>query len=187
MSRVLLHACCGPCASHATEELKRLGHDVTLLFANANLATDEEFERRLGAARQLAEYMAVPLLVEPRDHTAWLRAVAGLEGEPEGGARCRACFRFNLAQTAARLGGADCDVFTTSLTISPLKRTADVLEAGQAVGGARFLPINFRQHGGFQRSVALAKTIGLYRQRDCGCEFSRRPVPEEKKNAAASH
>jgi predicted adenine nucleotide alpha hydrolase (AANH) superfamily ATPase len=179
MSRILLHTCCGPCASHATTELQRLGHDVTLLFANANLATPEEFERRLAAARQLAEYLAVPLLVDAPDHAAWLAAVRGLEAEPEGGARCRACFRYNLERTAARLAETACEAFTTSLTTSPLKRTADVLEAGQAAGGSRFMPFDFRKQNGFQQSVRLARKIGLYRQQSCGCEFSLRP-PREK-------
>ena len=184
MSRVLLHACCGPCASHAVEELRLGGHDVTILFANANLAPPGEFERRLAATRQLAEYLAVPLLVDPPDHVAWLGAVQGLEREPEGGARCRACFRYNLGRAASWLSRTGCDTFTTSLTISPLKRTADVLAAGQAAGGSQFLPIDFSRNNGFQRSVALSKKIGLYRQRDCGCEFSRSPA-RQKENAAA--
>lgn len=177
MSRVLLHACCGPCASHAVEELRRLGHDVTLLFSNANLAPSEEFERRLAATRQLADYMSVPLLVDPPEHAIWLKAVHGLEREPEGGARCRACFRYNLSRTAAWLPQTGCDAFTTSLTISPQKKLADVLAAGQNAGGAQFLPINFRLRNGFQRSLELSNKLGLYRQRDCGCEFSRRASP----------
>jgi predicted adenine nucleotide alpha hydrolase (AANH) superfamily ATPase len=117
----------------------------------------------------------VPLLIDPPDHAAWLQAVRGLECEPEGGGRCQACFRHNLARAAAWLPDSGCETFATSLTISPRKCATDVIAAGRAVGGDAFLPVDFSRNGGFQRSVALSRQFGLYRQRDCGCEFSRRP------------
>ena len=44
--KVALHACCGPCASACVPRLRADGHEVTLLFANSNIDTAEEFERR---------------------------------------------------------------------------------------------------------------------------------------------
>ena len=101
-----------------------------------------------------------------------------LEGEPEGGARCSACFRHSLAAAAAFAEQQGLAGFATSLTVSPHKRSEQVFEAGHAVEGATcpFEEWNFKKRGGFQRSVTLASEYGLYRQRYCGCEFSRRPV-----------
>jgi predicted adenine nucleotide alpha hydrolase (AANH) superfamily ATPase len=170
--RVLLHTCCGPCASHAVEELRRLGHEVTLCFSNANLAPPEEYERRLAAARQLAAQMQAPLLVDPPDHDAWRAAVQGFEDAPEGGERCLRCFQYSLARVQALAVAQGFDAFTTSLTISPHKRSAAIFEIGRRLDPGRFLAVDFKKGNGFVRSTALAKAGGLYRQDYCGCEFS---------------
>lgn len=172
MSLVLLHTCCGPCAGHAVDKLRRLGHEVTLCFSNSNLAPPEEHARRLEAARQLSAAADAPLIVDVPDHAAWLAAVAGIEGEQEGGARCARCFRFSLERVRQIAVEGGFEHFTTSLTISPHKRSALILEIGRTLDPVRFLEIDFKKHGGFQHSMAMAKARGLYRQDYCGCEFS---------------
>lgn len=175
--RLLLHACCAPCSSHCVEAARRLGYAPTLFFANDNLAHEGEFARRLESMEILAARLDVPLAVADYDHSAWLEAVAGLEAEPEGGRRCEACFRHNLARTAVQAAEQGFGGFTSTLTVSPHKRSAAVFEAGHAVeveGGPRFVACDFKKGGGFLRSVELARAFGLYRQTYCGCEFSER-------------
>ncbi len=170
----LLHVCCGPCASACVPALRAAGRAPLLLFANSNLDTEEEWARRLDAARALAAAEGVELLVEPYDHDEWLEQVArGFEDAPEKGERCARCFRYNLAKAAARADALGCDGFTTSLTVSPHKPSALVFAAGHAAG-AGFLEFDFKKGNGFLRSVTRAKELGLYRQNYCGCEFSRR-------------
>ncbi|MBO6067500.1 MAG: epoxyqueuosine reductase QueH, partial [Kiritimatiellae bacterium] len=60
--KVLLHSCCGPCASACVPRLKAKGHEVTMFFANSNIDTREEYDRRLAAARQLAAAEGVELI-----------------------------------------------------------------------------------------------------------------------------
>ena len=48
--KILLHTCCGPCASACVPRLQAEGHEVTLFYANSNIDTAEEFERRRAAA-----------------------------------------------------------------------------------------------------------------------------------------
>ena len=175
MPRALLHTCCGPCAGHAVEELRRQGYDVTLCFSNANLAPAEEFARRLEAARALAAHLAAPLLEDPPDHATWLEAVRGREGDPEGGGRCRRCFRYALERVRALAVAGGFDAFATSLTVSPHKRSAAIFQLGREIDATRFLAVDFKKRDGFRRSAELARTCGLYRQDYCGCEFSRRP------------
>jgi predicted adenine nucleotide alpha hydrolase (AANH) superfamily ATPase len=172
---VLLHTCCAPCASACVPALRELGHDVTLFFSNANIAPADEYERRLDSVRLLAERLAVPLCVDPARHDEWLReAAAGLEGEPERGARCARCFRYSLCRTrdAALQGGFA--GFTTSLTVSPHKRSGSIFDIGRSLDPARFLAVDFKKRDGFKRSLALSAELGLYRQTYCGCEFSLR-------------
>ena len=173
---VVLHACCGPCASACVPRLRSEGHDVTLLFANSNIDTAEEFERRRDAAETLAKADGVPFVALPYDHADWLAKVAaGFENEPEKGARCARCYRYNLEKAAAFAAEHGLDAFTTSLTVSPHKPSAVVFAAGESIDAApRFLADDFKKREGFKVSVRRAAELGLYRQAYCGCEFSKR-------------
>ena len=170
--RILLHTCCGPCASSCIERLQADGYAVTLLYANSNISPVAEFERRLDAARELASLHDIPLVIDPYDHDAWLSAIAGLEGQPEKGARCSACFRYNLARAADYATAHDFDGYTTSLTVSPHKISEQIFKAAPPQGP--FVAYNFKKQDGYRRSRELSDAMGLYRQDYCGCEFSRR-------------
>ena len=175
---VLLHACCGPCASHCVPELKARGRSPVVFFSNSNLDSREEYEKRLAAARRLAEAEGVRLVADPYDPASWERAVAGLEAEPEGGARCDRCFRHNLGRAAAKAAELGFEAFSTTLTVSPHKSSPRVFAAGREAaaarpGGPAFEARDFKKRDGFLDSVRLAKAYGLYRQDYCGCRFSR--------------
>ena len=78
--KTLLHACCGPCASACVPRLKQSGRDVAMFFANSNIDSEEEFERRKAEAAKVAAAEGVAFSAAAYDHGAWLAAVAGLEG-----------------------------------------------------------------------------------------------------------
>ena len=189
--KVLLLTCCGPCASACVPVLREQGHDVDLFFSNSNIDAEAEFEKRLDNARTLAAAEDVELAADAYDHADWLEQVAkGFEDEPEKGARCARCFRYNLARTAAYAAAHGYDAFATSLTVSPHKVSRMVFEAGAdaawsasakdcggtAAAAPAFLPVDFKKKDGFLRSLRRADELGLYRQSYCGCEFSRRNV-----------
>ena len=143
-----------------------------MLFANSNIDTQDEFEKRLSEAKKLAAADGVDIESIPYDHDDWLRQVAaGYESEPEKGERCRRCFRYNLAKTAQYAAAHGFDMFTTSLTVSPHKISEMVFAASD---DPRFFKENFKKHDGFKRSLMRSAELGLYRQSYCGCEFSRR-------------
>ena len=170
--KVLLHSCCGPCASACVPRLKAEGHEVTMFFANSNIDTEAEYEKRLNAARRLAEAEGVRLVPLPYDHDEWLREVAkGLEDAPEKGARCQKCFRYSLKKTAEACGEMGLDAFATSLTVSPHKVSSMIFAASD---DPRFMKADFKKREGFKESLKRAAELGLYRQSYCGCEFSRR-------------
>ena len=176
MNKVLLHTCCGPCASACVPRLKDGGYAVVMFFANSNIDPREEYERRLAGARRLAETEGVELVADDYDHEAWLREVAdGFENEPEKGQRCERCYRYNLARTAAYLEAKGYDAFCTSLTVSPHKPSARIFAASD---DSRFLKEDFKRREGFKLSVERAKELGLYRQAYCGCEFSKKDMEQ---------
>ena len=61
---------------------------------------------------------------------------------------------------------------TTTLSISPHKDAEAINEIGLRLArdfGLTFVAADFKQAGGFARSVELSKHHGLYRQKYCGC------------------
>ena len=65
--KTLLHTCCGPCASACVPVLKDLRREVTMLFANSNIDTREEFDKRLREAEKLAAVQRGSILDEERE------------------------------------------------------------------------------------------------------------------------
>lgn len=174
--RLLLHACCAPCASACIERLKD-DFDLTVYFYNPNMDCDEEYLLRLKEAQRLCNEFGVGFLSEEFIHQDFLDCVKGFECALEGGARCQKCFDLRLKKTAEKAKELGFDYFTTTLTISPLKNATLLNQLGQKIAeqvGTEFLPTDFKKKGGYQRSIELSKQYGLYRQNYCGCEFSKR-------------
>ena len=184
--RLLLHACCAPCSSAVLEYLSQY-FAITLLYYNPNIAPLEEYQKREAELRRLVSQMKfthpVALLPCQYDGQAFVQAARGLEGEPEGGKRCEACFRLRLryaAQEAARLRF---DYYTTTLSISPMKNAPLLNQLGEEIGrefGVAHLPSDFKKKDGYKRSVQLSKEYDLYRQDYCGCVFSKRERERQK-------
>lgn len=71
------------------------------------------------------------------------------------------------------------DYFTTTLTISPLKKADKLNEIGRKAGeesGVPYLMSDFKKKNGYKRSIELSREYGLYRQDYCGCTFSRNSI-----------
>ncbi len=178
--RLMLHSCCAPCSTHCLEVLSQR-FATTVFYFNPNIAPEEEYAHRVAEQKRLiaqqphqhpVEFLAGPYC--PEDFYA---AVRGLEGEKEGGARCRVCFEMRLRQTARAARDAGAAFFTTTLTISPLKDAQLLNQLGEQIGreeGVPFLHADFKKRGGYNRSIELSAQYGLYRQNYCGCVFSRR-------------
>lgn len=171
MKKIVLHTCCGPCASACVPRLKTDRHEIVLYFANSNLDSFEEYEKRLAAARTLAAAEDCEIVAEPYNHDEWLKEVAaGFETAPEKGARCARCFAYNLKKASAYAKAAGIDKYTTSLTVSPHKPSQTVFAAAP---DSNFIPYDFKKCGGYLSSVRRSEALGLYRQWFCGCEFSK--------------
>lgn len=179
--RLALHVCCGPCATAVIERLAD-EYDVTAVWYNPNVDPAGEHDLRLEAMRTVAERCGVELVQLEYDPPAWELACAGLMDEPEGGARCVECFRLRLERVARWAAANDMDALATTLTISPHKSPQVVNALLQEIcqrHGIECLAEDFKQDGGFLRSVKLSRDWGLYRQHWCGCAPAReRPARE---------
>lgn len=184
--RLLLHACCAPCSSAVLEYLSQY-FAITLLYYNPNIAPLEEYQKREAELRRLVSQMKfthpVELLPCQYDGQAFVQAARGLEGEPEGGKRCEACFRLRLCYAAQEAARLRFDYYTTTLSISPMKNAPLLNQLGEEIGrefGVAHLPSDFKKKDGYKRSVQLSKEYDLYRQDYCGCAFSKAQRQREK-------
>lgn len=173
---LLLHVCCGPCATAVIERLQG-DYALTLLWFNPNIQPAAEHERRLQAARTMARALGLPLVELPGGEDEFDALCVGREAEPEGGERCRLCYALRLRRACGYAAAHNIGLVATTLTISPHKPALVVNEVGASAAqeaGVSFLAADFKGAGGFQRSVTLSRELGLYRQNYCGCLHSRR-------------
>ena len=177
--RLLLHVCCAPCSSYCLEYLSEY-FDITVYYYNPNISKKEEYLKRLAEEERYISVKdfkyPVKLTESKYDPQEFFDAVRGLEKEPEGGLRCRECFRLRLEASAKKAKELGFEWFTTTLTISPLKNAALLNEIGAEMGekyGVKWLPSDFKKKEGYKRSIELSREYGLYRQDYCGCVFSR--------------
>lgn len=179
--KLLLHSCCGPCSSYVLEYLSRY-FNITLLYYNPNIQPEEEFRKRLDCQKELLQKMELERPVKLMECNwrgeEFEKAVRGLEGEPEGGARCTVCFNLRLEETARLANEMGFDYFCTTLTLSPHKDAERINRIGAALAekyGVKWLPSDFKKRDGYKRSIELSEKYGLYRQNWCGCRYSKRP------------
>ena len=175
--KLLLHSCCGPCSSYCLTYLREF-FDITLYYYNPNIYPPEEYEHRLSEQKRLLGFFDdVSYMDSSYDHSEFTEYVKGLEGEPEGGARCRKCFELRLQETARAAKEGGFDYFATTLTISPHKNAFVINSVGEdiekSMEGAKWLPADFKKRDGYKKSIELSDKYGLYRQDYCGCEFAK--------------
>jgi len=173
--KLLLHACCAACSIHVAEMLKK-EYEVTLHFHNPQICPQEEYEKRILEVYRVGEMLGLEVIEEiSNTHSDWLKAVKGLENEPEGGKRCAKCFEFNLEATASFAKYYGFDAFATTLTVSPHKNATLINEIGRRFGkkyGIKFIEADFKKNDGFLKSCEKCNEHDIYRQDYCGCEFS---------------
>lgn len=175
--KLLLNSCCGPCSTSVLEQLMTV-FDVTVHFYNPNIHSQEEYSKRLESQIAVMDELLVPLeqlLDQGWAPDGWQQNVSSIPFDGEGGVRCRACIGYRMAQTAMLAAELSFDWFTTTLSVSPHKDSRAINEMGLALENkykVRYLSADFKKRGGYQRSVMLAKSFGLYRQDHCGCKES---------------
>ncbi|UCB47466.1 MAG: epoxyqueuosine reductase QueH [Spirochaetota bacterium] len=167
---ILVHVCCAPCATSSIENLLEAGYEVTLFYSNSNIFPEEEYRRRLGFVHWLGDKSGIDVIEDSYNHLSWLKAIKGLENEPEKGKRCIKCFDYNLKQTAVISHKLRIPYFTTTLTLSPHKISKYIFEVGKKYPG--YISFDFKKGDGIKRSHLLCKEYDIYRQNYCGCEFS---------------
>jgi len=172
MREIFLHICCGVCASSVVEKLRKEGFKPLGFFYNPNIHPDEEYLKRQGVAKKVAEILKFDLIIGSYDKDSWFTKVKGLNQEPEGGRRCLVCFKMRLEETQRKADKLKIHLFTSTLTVSPHKDTRVINAIGKQLSPQKFLGFDFKKQEGFRLAIEFAKRYNLYRQNYCGCIYS---------------
>ena len=194
--KMLLHACCGPCSVEPVRILLERGADITIAFANSNIAPQQEYDHRLATLKEFAAANNIPVIEAAYKPETW-EATAGKVGETlarscditdfsrdietvsellddkHRQARCRLCYRGRLREAAqiARDGGFD--TLATTLAVSPYQFTQVIEEELDAAASDFGLTAFFEDWRPFyEEGTARSRDLGMYRQNYCGCRFS---------------
>ena len=161
--RLLLHSCCAPCSSYCLEYLSNY-FKITVFYYNPNIYPEEEYAKRVKEQQMLIENLPVVHKIEfvegKFESERFYESVKGLEDCKEGGERCFRCYRLRLLETAKLAREKQFDFFTTTLSISPLKRADKLNEIGlqlQQEYEVPYLFSDFKKKNGYLTSIRLSK------------------------------
>ncbi|MGD2080205.1 MAG: epoxyqueuosine reductase QueH [Nitrospirota bacterium] len=178
-----MHICCANCALSPFAELGSRGVELRGLWFNPNIHPEEEYALRLAALRQLQGLWR--LEIEYVDRYGLGEYLEALDGHD--GVRCEACYRMRLEETARRAKAEGFDAFSTTLLVSPYQKhelLADVGRGLQERHGVEFHYEDFRP--AYREGVKMSRELGLYRQRYCGCLYSKEEREAEKAKPRAA-
>ncbi len=175
-----MHICCANCALYPFKALEARGFNLKGLWFNPNIHPEEEYALRLSALRQLKGLWRLDIeYIDRYGLGDYLKALEGHDG-----VRCEVCYRIRLEETASRAKEVGFDAFSTTLLVSPYQKHDLIVETGKGLEekyGVAFYYEDFRP--GYREGVKLSKELGLYRQRYCGCIYSKQE--REKSRTAA--
>ncbi len=194
MSKLLLHICCTPCSIGVIEELgigdKELVNNVTGFYYNPNIHPQEEYKKRKDCLVEYAQQNNLPVIwgkYEPEKYfkkvtnVTEVTDVTNVIEEIEKGKiyipkeiRCPACYKLRLEKTAQVAHEKGFDYFTTTLLVSPYQNLEKVREIGAELAKKYKVKFYFEDFtSGFRKGQNKAKELNLYRQKYCGCMFSK--------------
>lgn len=182
--RLLLHACCAPCANRPIESLCQEGMAVTGFWFNPNIHPYTEYQARKSTLEAYAKEIGMKLIIGGTyDLRPWIRHVAdNIEG------RCAYCYQVRMEETARYAAENGYEGFTTSLLISPYQKHDAIRAIAQSMGEKYGVPFVYRDFRPLFRSgQEFAREHGMYMQKYCGCIFSeedRYMAAKRKKKAA---
>ncbi len=185
-----------------TRLLLEEGHDITVFYANSNIAPRAEYERRLVELEKYAEAQGFAVFEGEYEPAAWERVVAPI-GEaikdlspalgskhagddaplPESVAelldderrreRCRACYRMRLEEAANAAVEGGFDGMATTLAVSPYQFTDVIHEELERACADAGIAAHFEDYRPYyDEATRISRELGMYRQNYCGCRFS---------------
>ena len=168
---ILLHICCGPCLIYPFNRLKDQGFKISGFYYNPNLYPLSEYSRRREALEILSKEFLLDVKYPEHKEADFICALDTQESLPQ---RCSSCWSLRLRKTAGQAKQDGFAAFSTTLLVSPYQNHQLLKQLGHQIGqetGIDFYYEDFRP--GFKQAQLEAKHRGIYRQKYCGCRYSK--------------
>lgn len=175
--KLLMHMCCSNCSIYPLKSFLSKGIDVNGLWFSPNIHPYPEYQQRLESLQKLEKLWDVNVeYIDSYGLDGFLKKI----GDPNDN-RCARCYEMRLDETAKTAKKMNLDGFTTSLLVSPYQKFDVIIDIGREMGKRYSMPFyleDFRP--GYRSNINLSKELGLYRQKYCGCIFSKNERENQK-------
>jgi len=186
--KILFHICCGPCGTASIQKLQKEGYKVVGFYYNPNIYPESEYKKRLYEAKKLAKELSIKLIVPKYNQDEYFDAVGiGKSAKrlnlskgstfliPDKKVRCPKCWRLRLEKMAEEARRLKVGTIGTTLRISPYQNQEKLLKIGRKIAEEYGLEFYSRDLVcEYRHSVELSKEKQMYRQKYCGCIFSKK-------------
>lgn len=171
MFKLLLHICCGPCSLYPIQTLRERNIYFTGYFYNPNIHPLQEFKARIKALEEVANQEGIEIIW---DRTYGLKSF--LEETLlswERPKRCERCYYIRLEKTAKLAKSLNYTAFTTTLLQSPFQLHDLIRSIGEEIAEKYQIEFFYEDwRKGYKIGKEKAHSLGIYRQKYCGCIFS---------------
>ena len=133
-------------------------------FYNPNIHPIEEFEKRMRNVQIFSDKEGVKVYYNREFlQDKW-------EGYKDKEKRCIMCYRMRLDNVAKFAKNNNFTAFSTTLLVSPYQQHDFIKKLGEELSNKYDIDFFYRDFRvGFREGQKIAKEMGLYRQRYCGC------------------
>lgn len=186
-NKMLIHACCGPCLVGVYEyiennlsefSLDNIGN-VSVLWYNINIHPKSEYDLRKKTLKQYLKTVGkTPIVIDEYGRRDFEDVVKNID-KLEFSIRCEYCYRKRLEMLFKYASENGYNKVLTTLLISPYQKHDLIISIAKEFEkkyNVEFAYKDFRPL--FYEGQRRAKEIGLYRQKYCGCIFSKKEGDE---------
>lgn len=185
MKKLLMHCCCAPCFTYIENDIKENGIknndgnkekvDLTAIFYNPNIHPKVEYQRRKNAFIEFCKIKDCKnVIIDEYDMDNYIKYVVENVGKDKKyKVRCEYCYYMRLKKVFEYAKENNFDTVATTLTISPYQDHNLIEKAGRTLEKEfeiEYLTTDYTKH--FREGQKMARDLGIYMQKYCGCVFS---------------
>ena len=185
MRKLLMHCCCAPCFVYIENDIKVNGIKnnegslekvyLTAIWYNPNIHPKVEYERRKNA---FIEFCCLKdcnhvILDDYNMNRHIENVVLNVGKDKEFASRCEYCYYMRLKEVFKYASENGFDMVATTLTISPYQNHELIEKVGRKLSeeyNIEYITTDYSVH--FREGQKMAREIGIYMQKYCGCVFS---------------
>jgi epoxyqueuosine reductase len=180
--KLLMQSCCAVCNSWPLEYLYPI-FDITIYYNNSNIYPRGEYDTRITELRNYVDvfnvknHTSINIIEENYDYETYKSNYLEKRSlDKEGSQRCGMCYALRINQALEYANRNGFDYVTTVMTISRQKNSNKINEIARRLANAypkvNYFYSNFKKNRGIDFAVNTAKSLGIYKQEYCGCEYS---------------